>query len=164
MKHPFPALLVAALLLPIVTLPAGTANADPAVTAAADTHPNKWQVRRLMEPTSAELARELAGEIVIYDSLTDQEVEAAWRLLAYPCLDALALPACGTSASAAGSPVPWGKPACRGHRRASAVPELHGVIQAAGRSSIRNCSPSLISAAATAMPRTRISASGMFGW
>jgi hypothetical protein len=77
MKHLFPALLVAALLLPIVTLPAGTATTDPAVTAAAVTHASKWQLRRLMEPTSAELARELAGEVVIYDSLTDKEVEAA---------------------------------------------------------------------------------------
>jgi hypothetical protein len=38
---------------------------------------DNWQMRRLMEPTDAERAREADGEVVIYDSLTDQQVEAA---------------------------------------------------------------------------------------
>lgn len=38
---------------------------------------DNWQIRRLMEPTEAERAREADGEVVIYDSLTDQQVEAA---------------------------------------------------------------------------------------
>jgi hypothetical protein len=41
-----------------------------------------WQLRRLLQPTAAELQREGFGEIVIYDGLTDQQVEAA--LSAYP--------------------------------------------------------------------------------
>jgi hypothetical protein len=38
---------------------------------------DNWQIRRLMEPTEAERAREADGEIVIYDGLTDQQVEEA---------------------------------------------------------------------------------------
>jgi hypothetical protein len=64
-------------LLPIAALPTGDARADPVAMAAAGTPPGNWQIRRLMEPTAPELAREMAGEVVIYDSLTDTEVEAA---------------------------------------------------------------------------------------
>jgi hypothetical protein len=71
------ALFVVALLLPIAALPTGDARADPVEMAAAGTDPGNWQIRRLMEPNPAELAREMAGEVVIYDSLTDNEVEAA---------------------------------------------------------------------------------------
>jgi hypothetical protein len=38
---------------------------------------DNWQIRRLMEPTAAERVREANGEIVIYEGLTDQQVEAA---------------------------------------------------------------------------------------
>jgi hypothetical protein len=77
MRYLPPALFVATLLLPIAALPTGDAHADPLAMAAAGTPPGNWQIRRLMEPTPAELAREMAGEVVIYDSLTDEEVEAA---------------------------------------------------------------------------------------
>jgi hypothetical protein len=77
MKYLPKALFVAALLLPIAALAAGEVRADPVETAANGTHPGNWQLRRLMEPNAAELAREVAGEVVIYDSLTDTEVEAA---------------------------------------------------------------------------------------
>jgi hypothetical protein len=77
MKNLFPALLLAALLLPPAALSANHARPHPGVTAADSASPSNWQIRRLMEPTPAELAREKAGEVVIYDSLTDNEVEAA---------------------------------------------------------------------------------------
>jgi hypothetical protein len=70
-------LFVSVLLLPIAALPAGQLFADPAVTAAASTHAGNWQLRRLMEPTEAELVREAKGEVVIYDRLTDKQVDAA---------------------------------------------------------------------------------------
>lgn len=77
MRYLTSASFVAALLLPIAALPTGDARADPVAMAAAGTPPSNWQIRRLMEPNPAELAREMAGEVVIYDSLTDKEVEAA---------------------------------------------------------------------------------------
>jgi hypothetical protein len=71
------ALFVAALLLPLAALSASHVHADSGVTAAASTYSGDWQLRRLMEPTEAEIARETAGEVVIYDKITDQQVEAA---------------------------------------------------------------------------------------
>jgi hypothetical protein len=41
-----------------------------------------WQLRRLMEPTHEELIREKEGEVVIYDQLTDKQVDDA--MSAYP--------------------------------------------------------------------------------
>lgn len=75
MNRLLPALPILILLLPIAGLSAS--HADAGTPATASMSPDNWQLRRLMEPTPAELAREAAGEVVIYDSLTDQEVEAA---------------------------------------------------------------------------------------
>ena len=77
MRYLHPTLFMAALLLPPAALSDTHVRPDPGVTAAASASSSNWQIRRLMEPTPAELAREKAGEVVIYDSLTDQEVEAA---------------------------------------------------------------------------------------
>ncbi|MCU0936341.1 MAG: hypothetical protein MUF66_09790 [Gammaproteobacteria bacterium] len=44
-----------------------------AAAAGAD----RWQVRRLMQPAPAELAREAKGEVFIYENLKDTEVKAA---------------------------------------------------------------------------------------
>lgn len=77
MRHLIPPLSILVLLLPVAGLSASHVHADPAVTASAGTSAGNWQMRRLMEPTPSELAREAAGEVVIYDSLTDKEVEAA---------------------------------------------------------------------------------------
>jgi hypothetical protein len=48
--------------------------------AALPVYTDNWQLRRLMQPTEGELLREGRGEIVIYDGLTDQQVEAAMSL------------------------------------------------------------------------------------
>jgi len=71
------AIIGAALLLPISALSATSVHADPGVTTSGSTSPDNWQMRRLMEPTEAELAREAAGEVVIYDRLADKQVDAA---------------------------------------------------------------------------------------
>lgn len=73
-----PALFIVSLLLPVAALPANLALAEDGV-AASPSSPTAatWQLRRLMEPTETELQRESRGEVVIYDSLTDKEVEAA---------------------------------------------------------------------------------------
>jgi len=71
------ALFVAALLLSLAALSPGDLRADTGVTATAGTYAGDWQMRRLMEPTEPELAREAAGQVVIYDQLTDEQVEAA---------------------------------------------------------------------------------------
>jgi len=64
----------------------GGASASQAVAeeyaSAGSVQLDDWQLRRLLQPTAAELQREGFGEIVIYDGLTDQQVEAA--LSAYP--------------------------------------------------------------------------------
>ena len=44
-----------------------------AVAPSAD----RWQLRRLMQPTPPELAREAKGEVFIYENLKDTEVKAA---------------------------------------------------------------------------------------
>jgi hypothetical protein len=77
MKRILRTLSILVLLLPIAGLSAGPVHADPGVPAIASTSPGNWQVRRLMEPTPTELAREAAGEVVIYDSLADKDVETA---------------------------------------------------------------------------------------
>jgi hypothetical protein len=41
------------------------------------THADNWQLRRLMSPTADELAREARGEVMLYDGLTDKQVDAA---------------------------------------------------------------------------------------
>ena len=38
---------------------------------------DRWQLRRLLQPAPAELAREAKGEIFIYENLKDTEVKAA---------------------------------------------------------------------------------------
>lgn len=48
--------------------------------AALPVYTDNWQLRRLMQPTEGELLREGRGEIVIYDGLTDQQVESAMSL------------------------------------------------------------------------------------
>jgi len=77
MKYLPPALFLAVLLLPVAGLSSTHAQADPGPTATASTSPDNWQLRRLMEPTEAELAREAQGEVIIYDALTDKQVDAA---------------------------------------------------------------------------------------
>lgn len=78
MKHLHSALFGAGLLLAIVAVPASPGFAEESLaTASASPSAATWQLRRLMEPTEAELLRESRGEVVIYDSLTDKEVEAA---------------------------------------------------------------------------------------
>lgn len=47
---------------------------------AVPVYTDNWQLRRLMQPTEGELLREGKGEIVIYDGLTDQQVESAMSL------------------------------------------------------------------------------------
>ena len=73
-------LAISALLaLALVNLPAlavePAAPDDHAQLAVADS--TNWQWRRLMQPTLSELAREQRGEVVIYDLMTDTEVERA---------------------------------------------------------------------------------------
>jgi hypothetical protein len=38
---------------------------------------DRWQIRRLMQPTPAEREREAKGEVFIYENLKDTEVKAA---------------------------------------------------------------------------------------
>jgi len=77
MRPLFPAVFVAFLLLPIGALSPGSAQADPGTGASDTTSAGNWQLRRLMEPTDAEIAREARGEVVIYDRLSDKQVDAA---------------------------------------------------------------------------------------
>ncbi len=72
-----PALLLAVLLIPVAGFSSTAVQADPGTTATANTSPGNWQLRRLMEPTESELVREAQGEVVIYDRLTDKQVDAA---------------------------------------------------------------------------------------
>jgi hypothetical protein len=48
--------------------------------AAVPVYADNWQLRRLMQPTEGELLREARGEVVIYDGLTDKQVESALSL------------------------------------------------------------------------------------
>lgn len=54
-------------------LASGTALAD----ATAQTNLEQWLERRLNEPTERERKHERAGNVYIYDGLTDREVEKA---------------------------------------------------------------------------------------
>ncbi len=52
----------------------------PAYSAIAGSQPqgnDDWQERRLFEPKPAELASEAAGRVVIYDGLTEPQVDKA---------------------------------------------------------------------------------------
>jgi hypothetical protein len=52
---------------------------SPAATANADSSPVKsWQMVRLFEPTQADLHAEAKGRVMIYDGLTDRDVERAF--------------------------------------------------------------------------------------
>jgi hypothetical protein len=49
--------------------------------SAADEHlvltSEEYQIRRLLEPSPAELAREVKGSVYIYDGLQNEDIEAA---------------------------------------------------------------------------------------
>ncbi|MGA7181179.1 MAG: hypothetical protein WBX11_16555 [Thiobacillaceae bacterium] len=66
---------VAACMLAVMALrcamPAGAA--DPSVQASL----LQWELRRLNEPTANELVHERAGNVFIYDGLTDRQVDRA---------------------------------------------------------------------------------------
>jgi hypothetical protein len=46
-------------------------------TALGDESADDWQNRRLMQPSSEEISWERAGNIMIYDGLTDRQVAGA---------------------------------------------------------------------------------------
>ena len=48
-----------------------------AAETATDSSLHQWELRRLNEPTERERAHERAGNVYIYDGLTDREVEQA---------------------------------------------------------------------------------------
>ena len=52
-------------------VPAGAAD------TSADASLHQWELRRLNEPTERERAHERAGNVYIYDGLTDREVDKA---------------------------------------------------------------------------------------
>jgi hypothetical protein len=68
-----------AWLLAMVIACAVSLSAQGRADPGADTpvRADNWQLRRLTQPTPEELTREANGEVVIYDGLTDQEVDAA---------------------------------------------------------------------------------------
>jgi mevalonate pyrophosphate decarboxylase len=70
-------LFFAAFFLLLAGAVSGSAALAQEGLAASSVQTDNWQLRRLMQPTSAERAREAHGEIVIYDGLTDAQVEAA---------------------------------------------------------------------------------------
>ena len=74
--HPLQYLILVALLGGI---PASAALAE-APGAAVPVYADNWQLRRLMQPSEGELLREARGEVVIYDGLTDNQVESALSL------------------------------------------------------------------------------------
>jgi len=69
---------VAALAL-MAGVPASAAMAE-TPGAEVPAYADNWQLRRLMRPTESELLRETLGEVVIYDGLTDKQVESAMSL------------------------------------------------------------------------------------
>jgi hypothetical protein len=77
-----PPLLVAVFFFALAGAALGSTAVARESMAASPVQTDDWQMRRLMQPSSAELAREARGEIVIYDGLTDAQVEAA--LSAHP--------------------------------------------------------------------------------
>lgn len=74
--HPLQGLILVALL---GAVPASSVLAE-APGAAGPVYADNWQLRRLMQPTESELLREALGEVVIYDGLTDKQVESALSL------------------------------------------------------------------------------------
>ena len=52
--------------------------AMPAVAIAESSSMNSWQMVRLFEPTQADLLAEARGRVMIYDGLTDRDVERAF--------------------------------------------------------------------------------------
>jgi hypothetical protein len=68
------ALLSAPFALPAL---AEEPKQDSAQVVAAVQPSDRWQVRRLMQPTPAEIEREKKGEVFIYENLKDTEVKAA---------------------------------------------------------------------------------------
>jgi hypothetical protein len=61
----------------------GSLTAMPLAGAQQDDHQlettqaDNWQLRRLMNPTADERAREARGEVMLYEGLTDKQVDAA---------------------------------------------------------------------------------------
>ena len=74
--YPLQCLLLIAL---IGGVPASAVPAE-APGATVPVYADNWQLRRLMQPTDAELLREARGEVVIYDGLTDKQIESAMSL------------------------------------------------------------------------------------
>jgi hypothetical protein len=74
--HPLQCLILVALMGGI---PASLALAE-GPGAAVPVYADNWQLRRLMQPSEGELLREARGEVVIYDGLTDNQVESALSL------------------------------------------------------------------------------------
>jgi hypothetical protein len=74
--------LVAVLFFVLAGAALGSFALAQETMAAPSVQADNWQLRRLMQPTAGEIAREERGEIVIYDGLTDAQVEAA--LSAHP--------------------------------------------------------------------------------
>ena len=74
--YPLQCLLLMALL---GVVPASAVPAE-APGAAGTVYADNWQLRRLMQPTEGELLREARGEVVIYDGLTDKQIESALSL------------------------------------------------------------------------------------
>jgi hypothetical protein len=63
----------------IILLMLFTLGGTPAATANADSSPvMNWQMVRLFEPTQADLHAEAKGRVMIYDGLTDRDVERAF--------------------------------------------------------------------------------------
>ena len=67
--------LVPALGAILLAIPLHTPVLAQEVAAAPGA--DRWQVRRLMQPTPAEIEREKKGEVFIYENLKDTEVKAA---------------------------------------------------------------------------------------
>jgi len=68
------------ILLPLLGgVPASAVLAE-TPGAVVPVYADNWQLRRLMQPTDSELLREALGEVVIYDGLTDKQVEEAMSL------------------------------------------------------------------------------------
>jgi hypothetical protein len=68
--------IASSLILVLSALPIHATEAVPDVAAVASFDTSNWQMRRLMQPTEAERLREARGEVVIYDGLTDRQVDA----------------------------------------------------------------------------------------
>lgn len=50
---------------------------SPGMAQTPNDNLHQWQVRRLMQPTPAELDKERSGNVYIYDGLSEREVESA---------------------------------------------------------------------------------------